>query len=133
MQFNKICVVSSYPESRIFFVWILKIANPCLEIKRNSRCSVKPPFFEDNGVLVSLLIQSPGAVYRVTVTCCKFPIGGKVFIPGGGKIWALIPGLREPGSGRGLTDPGSLCTEPPLPSERPIFFLIIFLSLARRF
>lgn len=72
--------------------------------------------------------------YWVTVTCCIFLMDGKVFIPWGGyiELW-MSEGLRDPGTGRGLTEPGSLCTDPPLPSDWPSFFLISFLSLALRF
>lgn len=69
-----------------------------------------------------------------TVTCCIFLIDGRGFMPWGGyREPCTSEGLREAGTGRGLTEPGSLCTEPPLPSDWPSFFLISFLSLALRF
>lgn len=84
----------------------------------------------------SVMVDGPEGelLYWVTVTCCIFLIDGKVFIPWGGyrEPWMSV-GLRDPGTGRGLTEPGSLCTDPPLPSDWPSFFLIIFLSLALRF
>ncbi len=63
-----------------------------------------------------------------------FLIDGKALIPGGGYIEpCMSDGLSDRGTGRGLTEPGSLWTDPTLPSDWPIFFLINFLSLALRF
>lgn len=56
----------------------------------------------------------------MTVTCCRpmFLIDGKAFIPWGGyRELCISEGLSDPGTGRGLTEPGSLWTDPPLPSD----------------
>lgn len=86
------------------------------------------------GVLSFVWCSTVCIFHWVTVTCCIFLIEGNVFMPWGGyrEPW-MSEGERDPGTGRGLTDPGSLCTDPPLPSDWPSFFLISLRSLALRF
>lgn len=69
--------------------------------------------------LFSPTVHSETMTWWMSVDC-------NPFIPCGG-------GNREPGISFGLSEPESLWTEPPLPSNWEIFFLIIFLSLALRF
>lgn len=67
----------------------------------------------------------PLSVHSETMTWWM-SLGCNPFIPCGG-------GKREFDSSFGLSEPESLWAEPPLPSNCEIFFLIIFLSFARRF
>lgn len=76
-------------------------------------------------LLLLLFLYFPPTVHSETMTWWM-SVDCNPFIPCGG-------GNREPGISFGLSEPESLWTEPPLPSNWEIFFLIIFLSLALRF
>lgn len=75
--------------------------------------------------LFSCFVFFSPSVHSETMTWWM-SLGCNPFIPCGG-------GKREFDSSFGLSEPESLWAEPPLPSNCEIFFLIIFLSFARRF